>query len=334
MGHDCCFYLAKKDGNYGFNVALGGKVGEVAQSADLFLRDIDEVSLFFTHLIKIFREYGFRDNRNKNRLFILIEAVGMEALVLAVMDSARYEFGAAGDEISDDTPSIDSAIVAQKDGGFALRMIVPMGRFSGSAMVEVAKTARVFGDGSIRLTYDQNLYLLGVDDVDRCLESSIFAKYKNRDTPYINNLIACIGKPNCQYGTIDTRSLGSELARYMEQSVQLPHDAKVRLHLSGCLKGCGLNMLADIGLQGTKTRDKDGSVIQAVHITLGGKMTRETKEGRVLYKKASLDDTRIYLRRLMEIYIQDRVNGESFEEFESRVLSSMSIDEIVAKIGH
>ena len=41
LGHDCCFYLAKKYTKYGFNVALGGKVGVVSSKADIFLSNSD-----------------------------------------------------------------------------------------------------------------------------------------------------------------------------------------------------------------------------------------------------------------------------------------------------
>ena len=75
--HDASFALAQKDGIFGYNLYLGGKVGVVGKSADIFLKDEEEVLQAFSAIIKIFREYGFRDNRNKNRLHFLIESVGM-----------------------------------------------------------------------------------------------------------------------------------------------------------------------------------------------------------------------------------------------------------------
>ena len=74
-GQDCCFVLALKDGEYGFNVYLGGRVGEIAQDANIFVK-IDEAKPFLEALITIFKTYGFRDNRNKNRLHFFIETIG------------------------------------------------------------------------------------------------------------------------------------------------------------------------------------------------------------------------------------------------------------------
>jgi len=333
IGHDCCFYLAQKDSSYGFNVALGGKVGEVAEKADVFLKDSDEVVLFFTHLVKIFKAYGFRDNRTKNRLFFLIKEVGMDALIEAIEESASYTFATAGEEVLErEMFNANDGSIVQKNGSCAMHMVIPAGLFKGTAMIKVAKLAQSCGDGRIRITYEQNLFILGVKDKEVCLSADIFREYKNIDTPYINNLITCIGQTNCQYGVINTKSTGKALSAYLDKEVKLPNDAVVRLYFSGCLKGCGLNGLADIGFEGTKAKDAKGNICEGVHITLGGKMTKETKEGRILFKKAPLEDAKTYVKSLMLMYRDEREEGESFEAYDDRVLSLLSVDEIVERI--
>ncbi len=333
IGHDCCFYLAEKDNGYGFNVALGGKIGEVAEKANVFLKDSDEVILFFTHLVKIFKAYGFRDNRTKNRLFFLIKEVGMEALIDAIKQSANYDFKTAGEEVQKrDMFNANQGSIAQKNGSCAMHMVIPTGLFKGTAMIEVAELAKTCGDERIRITYEQNLFILGVKDKERCLSSDIFKQYRNIDTPYINNLITCIGKTNCQYGQINTKSTGKELSAYLNKHVNLPNDAVVRLYFSGCLKGCGLNGLADIGFEGTKAKDAKGNICEGVHITLGGKMTKETKEGRMLFKKIPLVEAKEYVKNLMLIYRNERVDGESFEAYDDRILSPLTIEQIVKRI--
>ena len=76
---DIYFALAKKDDIYGFNVYLGGKNTQIAQEANIFLPKDDLVD-FFIAFIEVFNKYGLRFDRNNNRLFHLIEKIGMEKL--------------------------------------------------------------------------------------------------------------------------------------------------------------------------------------------------------------------------------------------------------------
>ena len=85
--HDASFILAQKDGCYGYNMYLGGKVGVVGKNADIFLANEDEVIKAFESITDIFRRFGFRDNRNKNRLHFLIEAVGTEHCPFGVIEN-------------------------------------------------------------------------------------------------------------------------------------------------------------------------------------------------------------------------------------------------------
>ena len=70
-GHDCCFVVAQKGNTLGFNLYLGGKVGVQASDTGLFIRQ-EEVTDVFSAVVNLFKTYGFRDNRNKNRLHFLL----------------------------------------------------------------------------------------------------------------------------------------------------------------------------------------------------------------------------------------------------------------------
>ena len=94
FGHDCCFVLANKEGEFGFNIYLGARVGVQAKDANLFV-GIDEVPLFFKALLSVFKTYGYRDNRNKNRLHFLLQDVGIKTFVDAVKQEAGLDFGPA-----------------------------------------------------------------------------------------------------------------------------------------------------------------------------------------------------------------------------------------------
>ncbi len=336
LGHDCCFYLAKKDDKYGFNVALGGKVGIVASKANIFLKDKDEVVSFFIALIKIFKEYGFRDNRNKNRLHFLIEAIGLDELIKAIKIESKQEFQCAGEEvINSESFNSTDGFIKLKDNTSAIHSIVTAGVFNGVDMIRLAYLSDEYGSGDIRLTYEQNIFILGVRDKQKeeLLNNRFFVTHKNINTPYINNLITCIGSKNCQYGMIETKGISKEICEYLNDTVPLEKDEVVRLYWSGCIKGCGLNDLGDIGFQGVKFKNETKEMVYGVKITLGGKMTHQTEEGRLIYSKISIEDAKSKMKNLMNMYKKEKLDHETFEDYDTRVLSKLSIDNIQERLG-
>lgn len=322
FGHDCCFVLAQRDGVYGYNIYLGGKVGRVAKSADIFVLP-HQVEVAYASIIDIFKRFGFRDNRNKNRLVFLIESVGMEELGKAIRQNAGVEFLSAGDTLTKvEFNESNQGKVQLRDGSFAVHMVVPSGIFSGSDLVAVSEAACKFGSGEIRFDVEQSLYMLGVRDVDALLQEDIFKKYKSVDSVYKNNLIACAGTQNCVFGVIENKSDAIKMAEYLEQKVPLI-EGKVRMYWSGCVKGCGLHGLADIGFEGCKVKVGD-ELEGGVNISLGGKMTNDALEGYTIIKSAPLRYAHFYVETLMREYKRLKNRGESFESFGDRVLKSYS----------
>ena len=318
-GHDACFVLANKDGYFGFNVYLGGKVGKIAKSADIFLK-VDEVVPFYEKLIELFREYGFRDNRNKNRLYFLIEAVGMENFRSALEEFAGQKYDRAGEtlcKMEHFEPNMGK--VQLRDGSFALHAIVPGGIFSGSDMIEAGQIAAEHG-GEVRLTVEQNLYITNVfaSKIPQVLSQPLFEKYKNIHSPYFNNLIACAGKNECSFGVIANKPDAIEMADFLSQEV--PEVGKVRMHWSACVKGCGIHEWGDIGFVGAKTK-VDGQTVEAVDILMGGSF-HNVREGRTILKAAPLTDAKYLIKQMMIEY--QRSGYKKFEEFYNEILAQFS----------
>jgi len=323
FGHDCCFVLAQKNGVYGYNLYLGGKVGKIAQNANIFLSSSDEVEQCYDSLIDIFKRFGFRDNRNKNRLHFLIEAVGMEEISKAIRENARVDFQTAGETLTSlDFSDPDQGRVQLRDGSFAVYMVVPSGIFSGSDMIAVSKVSQKYGNSQIRLDVTQNIYILGVKDVDALLREEIFQKYKSKDSIYKNHLIACAGTQHCTFGVIANKPDALSMAEYLEKTVPI-EDGKVRMYWSACVKGCGLHGIGDIGFEGCKTK-VDGVSEDGVHISLGGKLTSQGEEGYTVIKSAPLRFAKYYVETLMREYKKLKLKDESFEKFHDRVLSEYS----------
>lgn len=323
FAHDCSFALADKEGEMGFNVYLGGRVGMLAKNADVFVTPQESV-IFFEALIEIFKEYGFRDNRNKNRLRFFIEAVGMENVVNAVKERSGLDFQTAGQhQVELEHFDAKYGKVAQKDGKFAVHVVVPAGIFDGDAMMEAGQIAAMHGRG-IRLSVDQNLYIVGVsrEDLQRVLAWDLFKKYKNINTPFYNNMISCAGSDTCSFGVIRGKVDALEMSEYLSEAIMI-EDGKIRIYWSACVKGCGIHELGDIGLLGCKTK-VDGVAVPAVDIMIGGKLVAESQDAHTVLKGIPLEMAKYYVEELVLEYKRLKKPNESFEKFNERVLSGYS----------
>ncbi len=319
-GHDCCFVLAQKDGVYGFNVYLGGKVGKVAKDADIFL-NVDEVEGFFENLINLFKEYGFRDNRNKNRLYFLIEAVGMENFRRALEEFGNRSLKRAGEALCKmEHFDNNQGKIQLKDGSFALHAIVPGGIFKGSDLIEAAKMAKESG-GEIRLSVEQNLYITNIKETDKFLKKPFFEKYKNVNSPFFNNLVACAGKNECGFGVIPNKPDAMEMADFLSKEIDLK-DAKIRFYWSACVKGCGIHEWGDIGFVGAKAK-VDGKTEFGVDILMGGSLSK-AKEANTVLKAVPLKIAKFLIKEIMIEFKENRTKNESFEDFYYRYLDSFS----------
>ena len=330
-GHDCAFLLSKKNNEYGFNIFLGGKVGIQAKDANLFVK-IDEVEEFYYALISLYKQYGFRDNRNKNRLYFLIEAVGLENFVEAIKEEANKNFDTKGELLVKKEHIIPkNSEIELKNSLYAIHFTIPSGIFSGSDLLEVSEIAKKYG-GDIRLSVEQNFYICNIkkEDVKYIKNSNIYKKYEDYNNIYFKNMIACAGIDTCAFAVIKNKPDAIELSSYLKDNL-LIEDGKVRLYWSACPKGCGIHGVGDIGFEGCKIKDENGAT-DGVHIFLGGKASFEAKEARVLLKSVKLNEAKYIVANLLNYYKQHKKDNESFENFDSRVFSKMSNEEILKAI--
>ncbi|EDP72946.1 nitrite reductase (NAD(P)H) large subunit [Hydrogenivirga sp. 128-5-R1-1] len=193
-------------------------------------------------------------------------------------------------------------------------------------MIEAVEASKEFGNGEIRLTTTQNLYIVGVkeENIGKLLSSPVYKKYKNISSPYFNDLIACAGTDHCPFGVIPNKPDAINVANYLTEKYPLdPEDAKIRMYWSACQKGCGIHGNGDIGFVGVKFK-KDGKTVLGTDIYYGGTLTGESEEGRLLIQKVPLNEVQFYVEELIKEYIRLKKEKESFEKFCKRILSKIS----------
>ncbi len=333
FGNDCGFALAKKYNNYGFNLYLGGKVGVQAKDLNIFIK-AEDVKKVFTAIIDIFKEFGFRDNRNKNRLIFLIDAIGVEEFKNEIRIKSGLDLKDAGElQVKKEFVLNKESSIKLKDDYSAIHFTIPTGIFSGSDLEKTANIAELT-ESEIRLTYEQNFYLITKNkNIDLIKKSTIYNKYENYQNIYFNNQIACSGKTHCSYGTLDSKSHSIDMAKYLNNEIPLK-SAKIRMYWSACTKGCGIHGVADIGFEGTKSKDEKGNFVDSVKIFIGGKASSSILEARLLYKATPIHRAKLIIKELVNIYKNEKLEKESFESFDSRVLSKLSIEQIKEKLGY
>lgn len=315
FGQDFALSLAQKDGIYGFNLYLGGRVGNIAQDADMFVTPENAPEVFVA-VAKLFKTYGFRDNRNKNRLKFLIDAVGMDTFRSAIEEELGYAMPRSGINLCSIEGGDHYGKIALKDGTYALYAAIPSGVFSGTDLLHAAEIAKK-QNGAIRLTIEQNLILTGIHDESDALQSPLFSLYPNRPSPYMANLIACAGTEHCPFGVIPNKPDAITMGHYLSQEVPI-EDAKVRLYWSACIKGCGIHGAGDLGFVGCKV-PRDGKTLLGVDIFIGGSLSAESAEGHLLLKGIVLEEAREFVAELMRQYRDLRTSKETLEAFIRRL---------------
>lgn len=332
FGHDCAFVLASKNEELGFNLYLGGKVGVQARPLNLFIKP-EQVKTVFKTIVDLFKKYGFRDNRNKNRMTYFLDEIGIEEFEKAVIQTSNLDLETAGILLVKDEYKINkTSTISLKDNKTAIYFPIPSGIFSAGDLESLGTLMK--GTNSImRLTHEQSFFIItDNENIDLIKNSAVYNKYSSFHSIYFNNQIACAGINECSFGVISSKADAIEMAIYLNQYIPI-ENGKVRMYWSACPKGCGVNGVADIGFEGAIAKDKNGNSCDGVKIFIGGKATKSVLEARQLTKAIPIPKAQEIVRELLNIYKNERIDDESFENFDSRILSVLSIEQIQERIG-
>ncbi len=288
FANDCYFALATKDGEYGFNLFLGGKNTELAQDADVFVTPGEVVPLYAA-IVQAYRKNGLRASRSKARLYHLIEAIGMEGFKERMREFYPKNFESAGELLRQKYRHSDAPWIELRDGSFAYRYQSDYGEISLEEFAQVVELAKEY---EVRIGVDQNLYIIGFPE-PRTLPLPRRALHEN---------VVCAGERYCIYSLFDTKEVAREYLKI---------DPAIRVGLSGCLKGCGRHILADIGFVGIRT-NLFGQVERGVRLYFGGGYTRGDRAARLIFWAVPLRK----LAALLEVIYHD-FQASGYEDFEA-----------------
>ena len=210
----------------------------------------------------------------------------------------------------------------QRQSDYAVVMIrLPLGDITAGQLRALALLASSFGDGTVRLTIDQNLFLRwvplsAIDDLFSRLAAIGLAE---GGAGTIADVTSCPGAESCKLAVTQSRGLGRVLNDTLASRpdiVRAASDAAIKI--SGCPNGCGQHHIATIGFQGS-VRKVDGRAVPQYFVMVGGAVSTEGATFARLAAKVPARRVDQALDRLIAWYQRDRADGETARTFFARV---------------
>jgi len=317
LHNDLAFLPAHHHGALGFTVMVGGffsaQRNALAIPLGLWLPP-EQLPGFTLAVLRHFEGAGNRQQRNRSRLMYLLDELGLEDYRQAVLrtwaaladelgpDQAGVPATAAahdGSHLVNRAPRDGLGVQAQKQPGLHwVGLHVPMGRLDAEAMTELARLARTYGSSELRLTEAQNALIVNVpaQRVEALLAEPLLQRLRPDPSHLQAEAVSCTGNAYCSFALIPTKGTAQAVLEELEQRIELPH--AVRMHWTGCPNACGQPYMGQIGLMGAKAR-KDGQMVEAAKIFLGGSMDAEPKLAELHDKSVPLSDLPDVLEQLL-----------------------------------
>jgi sulfite reductase beta subunit-like hemoprotein len=220
----------------------------------------------------------------------------------------------------------------QKQFGYIIATAtVPLGDLTSEQMRIVAELSRAYGDGTVRVTIDQDLVFRWVNSSDarQFYRRLAAAGLGLAEAGTIADVASCPGAESCRLAVTQSRGLGRLLEEHLRAKPDLIEAADgARIKISGCPNGCGQHHIATIGFQGSVRRLGSRAVPQYFVMVGGGATDTGAAFGRLA---AKIPVRRIpeALDRLIDLYDREKDTGESATTFFGRV----EIDVVKARLA-
>ena len=356
--HDIGLRLVRGDrGEIGFKIFVGGGMGRtpvIGKAIRPFLEKRHLLS-YVEAILRIYNLHGRRDNLYKARIKILVNALGIDEfrrqvdaewarmrddgleLYQAEIDRMKaffappeYEELAENDgriRLRRDTNPIFNAwrqhnTVAHKVAGYRIVYVslkapgVPPGDLTAAQMDAVADLADKYSFGELRTTHEQNLALAHVRQTDlfALWESLKSLRLATPNIGTLSDMICCPGLDYCALANAGTISVARQINARFDDLDELYGLGEIRLKMSGCMNACGHHHVGHIGILGV---EKNGE--EWYQITLGGSSGNRASLGERLGPAVSRRQVVDAVERILRVYLDRRLDGESFLETYRRI---------------
>ncbi len=347
--HDLGFIPKIVDGKRGFKVLIGGGLGAIpylAQVAYDFLEE-DQLIPFTESVLRVYDRYGERNRRMKARMKFLLDDIGLEEMMRLVNEernALKYKAYKINRDILPDpklsefTPQetitithpkkyqqwLDTNVIKQKqEGFFGVYVKLPIGNLSSKMARKFADIVDQYASDELRITVNQGYLIRFVrEEVLKHLYVALdHLALAEPGFDSVGDITACPGTESCNLGISDSTQISLELERVIkEEYPDLIYNHDIKIKISGCPNSCGQHGLASIGFHGSTIKDKQGKVIPALVVMLGGaKLTNG--DGIISDKILKIPSRKgpDAIRLLMDDYETQALEGEYYHDYFKRI---------------
>ncbi|MDR3481089.1 MAG: nitrite/sulfite reductase [Burkholderiaceae bacterium] len=349
--------IRNAEGEIGFRVLVGGGMGRtpiLGSEIKAFLPWQHAMS-YIEAIVRVYNQYGRRDNMYKARIKILVKAIGIEEFarqveaewadlkdgpstltveelqrVSAYFTAPAYERLPAHDALYEQHKTenkpfanwVERNVKPHKVSGYASVVLslkktgVPPGDATAAQLDFVADLADRYSFGELRVTHEQNLVLADVK------QSALFALWQEAKahglaTPNIGLLTDIICCPGGDFCSLaNAKSIPiAEAIAERFDDLDFQHDIG-EIELN--ISGC-INACGHhhIGNIGILGVDKDGS--EWYQVSIGGAQGNAAAIGKIIGPSFSSQQMPEVVDRLLQVYLRDRIEDERFIDTVQRV---------------
>jgi len=217
----------------------------------------------------------------------------------------------------------------RQPGHYHVTVRLPLGDFTSGQMRVLADLSEAYGDGSMRLTVEQNVLFRWVtrESIEPFYQRLAAAGLAAPDANTLSDVVSCPGAESCRLAVTQSRGLGRSLTEHLSarpELVDLVPSGNIKI--SGCPNGCGQHHIASIGFQGSVRKLGPRAVPQYFVLVGGGCADDGTAHFGKVVSKVPVHRLTDALDRLLGLYRDHRQGDEELGVFFRRVPPSMATD--------
>ena len=215
----------------------------------------------------------------------------------------------------------------RQQGYYHLTVRLPLGDFTSGQMRVLADLSEAYGDGSMRLTVEQNVLFRWVkrESIEPFYQRLLAAGLGAPDAGTLSDVVSCPGAESCRLAVTQSRGLGRQLTEHLSAHPELVDLVPAgHIKISGCPNGCGQHHIASIGFQGSVRKLGPRAVPQYFVLVGGGCVDEGTAHFGKVVSKVPVHRLTDALDRLLDLYRAHREGDEELGAFFRRVPPSMA----------
>ena len=222
-----------------------------------------------------------------------------------------------------------SNVQRQRQAGYVcVTARLPLGDFTAGQAQVLADLAEAYGDGTVRLSIDQNVIFRWVpaSAVQGFYDRLDAAGLATPDAGTIADVTSCPGAETCRLAVTQSRGLGRLLIEHLNAHPELVDAVPSGdIKISGCPNGCGQHHISGIGFQGS-VRKLGGRAVPQYFVLVGGGVTDDRAHFGKVVSKVPVQRLTDALDRLVNLYRERREDGESLGAFFRRLPPTVATD--------